>query len=90
MDDSSNFVRMKMKEWFEKLVMTIIIRMLFGKEYDFEEGNRARNVMTIFFKLLGAFAVADFIPSLRWLDIGGYEKEMKKNAKEIDYILENG
>ncbi|KAG5613208.1 hypothetical protein H5410_024489 [Solanum commersonii] len=78
----------EMKQWFENLAMTIIIRMLFGKEHDFEEGKRARNVMTIFFKLLGAFVVADFIPSLRWLDIEGYEKEMKKNAKEIDYILE--
>ncbi|KAG5613196.1 hypothetical protein H5410_024477 [Solanum commersonii] len=77
-----------MKQWFENLALTIIIRMLFGKEHDFEEGKRARNVMTNFFKLLGAFVVADFIPSLRWLDIGGYEKEMKKNAKEIDYILE--
>ncbi|KAH0684038.1 hypothetical protein KY285_021517 [Solanum tuberosum] len=88
MNDSSNFVRIEMKQWFENLAMTIIIRMLFGKEHDFEEGKRARNVMTNFFKLLGAFVVADFIPSLRWLDIGGYEKEMKKNAKEIDYILE--
>lgn len=40
------------------------------------------------FKLLGRFVVADFIPSLRWFDIGGYEKEMMENAKETNYILE--
>ncbi|XP_069152966.1 cytochrome P450 82A4-like [Solanum lycopersicum] len=45
MDDSSNFVRIEMKEWFEKLAMTIIIRTLYGKEHDFEEGKRARSLL---------------------------------------------
>ncbi|XP_055836040.1 cytochrome P450 82A3-like [Solanum dulcamara] len=88
MNDSSNFVKIEMKEWFENLTMTIIVRMLFGKELEVQDGKRARKAMTNFFKLLGAFVVADYIPSLRCLDIGGYEKEMKENAKEIDYILE--
>ncbi|PHT84713.1 hypothetical protein T459_13156 [Capsicum annuum] len=71
--------------------MTIIVRMLFGKEQDLEERKRAaRKAIRMLFKLLlGAAVVADFIPSLSWLDIGGYEKEMKENSKETDYILEN-
>ncbi|KAM3341929.1 hypothetical protein P3S68_026895 [Capsicum galapagoense] len=77
-----------MKHWFENLIMTIIVRILFGKEYDLEGGQRARIVIRKLFKLLGIFVVADFIPSLRWLDIGGYEKEMKENAQETDCILE--
>lgn len=78
-----------MKQWFENLIMTIIVRMLFGKEHDLEEGKRARKAIRKMFKLFGTFFVADFLPLLRWFDIGGYEKEMKENAKETDYILEN-
>ncbi|KAM3304832.1 cytochrome 82A3-like [Capsicum chacoense] len=89
MSSSSNFIKIEMKHWFENLIMTIIVRMLFGKEYDLDEGQRAGIAIRKFFKLLGTFVVADFIPSLRWLDIGGYEKEMKENAKETDCILEN-
>ncbi|PHT51150.1 Retrovirus-related Pol polyprotein from transposon TNT 1-94 [Capsicum baccatum] len=88
MSSSSNFIKINLKHWFENLMMTIIVRMLFGKEYDIG-GQRARIAIRKLFKLLGSFVVADFIPSLRWFDIGGCEKEMKENAKETDYILEN-
>ncbi|XP_019245205.1 PREDICTED: cytochrome P450 82A3-like [Nicotiana attenuata] len=82
-----------MKQWFENLIMTIIVRMLFGKRYtedhEVEEGKRVRKAIRTFFKLLSTFVAADFIPWLRWFDIGGYEKEMKENAKETDSILES-
>ncbi|KAF3670204.1 hypothetical protein FXO38_07215 [Capsicum annuum] len=84
MSSSSNFIKIGMKHLFENLIMTIIVRMLFGKEYDLEGGQRARIAIRKLFKLLGTFVVADFIPSLRWLDIRGYEKKMKENAKETD------
>ena len=38
-------------------------------------------------RLLGVLTVADAIPSLRWLDLGGREKAMKINAEELDKIL---
>nr|GFA13543.1 cytochrome P450 [Tanacetum cinerariifolium] len=41
-----------------------------------------------FVKLLGVIVPSDFIPGLRWLDIGGYEREMKKTTKEIDVIVD--
>ncbi|PHT51106.1 hypothetical protein CQW23_10853 [Capsicum baccatum] len=88
MNDSQNIVKIDMKQWFENLIMTIIVRMLFGKEHDLGGGKRARKAIRKTFKLFGTFIIADFIPSLRWLDIGGYEKEMKENAKETDCILE--
>lgn len=34
------------------------------------------------------FIVGDAIPFLRWLDLGGYEKEMKKTGKKIDDVLQ--
>ncbi|CAN4092788.1 unnamed protein product [Withania somnifera] len=89
MNGSPNIVKIEMKQRFKNLIMTIIVRMLFGKEHDLEaEGKRATKAIRKMFKLLGTFVIADFIPSLRWFDIGRHEKEMKENAKEIDYFLE--
>ena len=39
-----------------------------------------------FFNLTGTFVVLHALPYLRWLDVGGYEKSMKKTAKELDHI----
>ncbi|KAI3821097.1 hypothetical protein L1987_08654 [Smallanthus sonchifolius] len=37
--------------------------------------------------LFGAFVPSDAIPWLRWLDLGGYEKKMKKTAIEMDVVI---
>ena len=39
-----------------------------------------------FFNLSGTFVVLDALPYLKWLDIGGYKKAMKKTAKELDHM----
>lgn len=36
----------------------------------------------------GVFVFSDAIPSLEWLDIGGYIKSMKQTFKEVDKVLE--
>lgn len=84
-------VKMEMKEWIGDLVMNTMGSMLFGKgrRSNEEEGrNRAHKAIRNFFELLGAFVVADFLPYLRWLDIGGHEKAMKEVSKEIDSVVE--
>ncbi|XP_055835550.1 cytochrome P450 CYP82D47-like [Solanum dulcamara] len=84
-------VKMEMKEWIEDLVMNTMGKMLFGKRRrsNEEEGiNKAHKAIRRFFELLGAFVVADFLPYLRWLDIGGHEKAMKEVAKELDFVVE--
>ncbi|XP_059279238.1 cytochrome P450 CYP82D47-like [Lycium ferocissimum] len=79
-------VKMEMKEWFGDLIMNTMVKMLFGGG---EEGiDKAHKAIRRFFGLLGAFVVADFLPYLRWLDIGGHEKAMKEVAKEIDSVVE--
>ncbi|GJX74858.1 retrotransposon protein, putative, ty1-copia subclass [Tanacetum coccineum] len=40
------------------------------------------------YELLGAFVPSDFITGLRWLDLGGYEKMMKKTGKELDIVVD--
>ena len=38
-------------------------------------------------ELMGAFVVSDFIPYLKCFDMGGYIKEMKKMAIDLDNIF---
>uniref|UniRef100_A0A5B7BTW9 Cytochrome P450 CYP82D47-like n=1 Tax=Davidia involucrata TaxID=16924 RepID=A0A5B7BTW9_DAVIN len=88
---ASNYkVKIEMKRWFGDLSLNMMVRMLVGKRYlsNDKEGTRFQKAIGEFFKLLGIFVVSDAIPSLRWLDLGGYEKRMKKTAKEIDCIME--
>ncbi|KAI9118589.1 hypothetical protein K1719_010921 [Acacia pycnantha] len=40
------------------------------------------------FDLSGAFLISDALPYLRWLDLGGQEKPMRKTAKELDQFIQ--
>ncbi|PON70136.1 Cytochrome P450, E-class, group I [Parasponia andersonii] len=51
------------------------------------ESRRIQKAIEEFFKLFGIVVPGDVIPYLRWLDLGGYEKAMKKTAKEWDGIF---
>ncbi|XP_059671026.1 demethylepipodophyllotoxin synthase-like [Cornus florida] len=87
---ASNVVKMEMKQWFADLTLNVMVRLLVGRRYsrDNEEGARVGKAIREFFELLGAFVVSDVFPLLRCLDLGGYEKAMKKIGKEIDDIIE--
>ncbi|KAG8383823.1 hypothetical protein BUALT_Bualt04G0053900 [Buddleja alternifolia] len=91
--NSSGSVMVEMKEWFGNLNLNVVLRMVAGKRFfganvdDAEEARRCREVMRGFFQLAGLFVVADALPYLGWLDIGGYEKRMKETAKALDKIV---
>ncbi|GJX07678.1 cytochrome P450 CYP82D47-like protein [Tanacetum coccineum] len=72
---SSEMVKVDMKEWFSNLILNIVVRMMFGTIGWFSE-------------LLAAFVPSDAIPGLRWLDLGGYEKKMKRTAKDMDIVID--
>ncbi|KAL0449822.1 UNVERIFIED_CONTAM: cytochrome [Sesamum latifolium] len=81
-----------MKRWFRDLTLNVILRMVAGKRYcgggaDAEETRRCHQVLREFFELAGGFVAADAMPYLGWLDVGGLEKRMKKNAEELDGIV---
>ncbi|KAM3304795.1 cytochrome CYP82D47 [Capsicum chacoense] len=85
-------VMMEMKEWFANLIMNTMVKILFGVQYtdnEDQERSKVHKVIRRFFELLGVPVVADFLPYLRWLDIGGHEKAMKETAKDIDIMLED-
>jgi hypothetical protein len=85
----------EMKRWFGCTTLNVVSRMVVGKRFagaaaeDEDEGNRrCRKALRDFFELMGTFVAADALPYLRWLDLGGYEKAMKRTAKELDHALE--
>ncbi|XP_021749306.1 cytochrome P450 CYP82D47-like [Chenopodium quinoa] len=80
-----------MKQLFTDISMKTIVRLISGKSlkecYQGEEYNTIVKAFRDFFELAAAFVPADVLPFLKWFDIGGYEKKMKKVAKEIDNIV---
>ena len=81
------------KQWFSDISLNTAVRTVLGKSlkenYQDEEYTRCVKAFRAFFVLGGAFVTADALPFLRWLDIGGYEKKMKKVAKDIDLIAQS-
>lgn len=81
-----------MKQWFSDISMNTIVRLISGKSlkelYQGEEYKECAKAFRDFFELAGSFVPADALPFLRWFDIGGYEKKMKKVAKVIDHVAQ--
>nr|AJD25202.1 cytochrome P450 CYP82U4 [Salvia miltiorrhiza] len=78
----------------ELLTFNIILRMLVGKRFSFSKGDDDKNwrfqeaIKKVLY-LGGVFVFSDAIPSLEWLDIGGYIKSMKQTFKQVDNVLED-
>ncbi|KAI7729872.1 hypothetical protein M8C21_023781 [Ambrosia artemisiifolia] len=87
---SSNTIKVDMKQWFRDLIVNILSKMIFGDRFSTGEqkGEQFKKALTRFPDLLGEFVPSDFFPSLRWLDLGGCEKKMKKMAKELDVMMD--
>ncbi|XP_042493616.1 xanthotoxin 5-hydroxylase CYP82C4-like isoform X1 [Macadamia integrifolia] len=87
-------VLVDMKKWFADLTLNIIVRMVAGKRYfsnkasDAEEALQCQEGVRDFFHYIGLFVVSDSFPFLEGLDLQGYEKAMKKTAKNLDSIVE--
>ncbi|XP_050366511.1 demethylepipodophyllotoxin synthase-like isoform X2 [Argentina anserina] len=95
-DESSDHVLVDMKRWFGDVSLSIMFRIIVGKrllhdassELEKEENEKCRKAIREFFRLGGEFVLADAVPFLRWLDLGGHEKAMKKTANELDHVME--
>ncbi|KAK8988932.1 hypothetical protein V6N11_030304 [Hibiscus sabdariffa] len=92
--DGSGKVMVEMKKHFADLTLNVILRTVAGKRYnvaaeeDQKEVSRYRKALRDFFHLSGIFVLGDAVPFLRRLDLGGYEKWMKKTARELDEIAD--
>ncbi|XP_061343216.1 xanthotoxin 5-hydroxylase CYP82C4-like [Gastrolobium bilobum] len=93
--NSSPSVLVELNRWLEDLTLNMVVRMVAGKRYfgssatcDDDEARRCQKAINQFFHLIGIFVVSDALPFLRWFDVQGHERTMKKTAKELDNILE--
>ncbi|XP_030460548.1 cytochrome P450 CYP82D47-like [Syzygium oleosum] len=84
----------EMKSWFNALNFNLIFKMVVGKRYvgtttasEEDQNGRCRIALRSFFELAGQFVASDVLPFLRWFDIGGYVKAMKRTAKELDDVV---
>ncbi|KAF2294810.1 hypothetical protein GH714_019948 [Hevea brasiliensis] len=87
----------EMKQWFSDLNLNVLLRIIIGKKYfgagavgDEKKGRRFQEGITMLFHYLGTLVLRDAVPFLGWMDVGGHEKAMKKTARELDNVLENG
>nr|AYM55610.1 cytochrome p450 [Croton stellatopilosus] len=90
---TSSKVEVEMKRWFGDITLNLVLRIIVGKSVGYvttneRDSERWKQALRDFFDLAGRFIAADAVPFLRWLDIGGHEKAMKKTAKELDVVVE--
>nr|BBD34763.1 putative cytochrome P450 [Eschscholzia californica subsp. californica] len=53
-----------------------------------EAARRYHKQFRDYFRLVGQFVVGDAVPILRWLDLGGYEKEMKITRRDLGVLMD--
>ncbi|XP_024027775.1 cytochrome P450 CYP82D47 [Morus notabilis] len=92
---NNNGVELEMKKWFGDITLNVTFRMIVGKRYleatslsELGSDDRCRKTLRDFFDLAATFVVSDALPYLRWLDLGGCEKAMKKASKELDQLAQ--
>ncbi|KAG2666508.1 hypothetical protein I3760_15G064800 [Carya illinoinensis] len=93
--NNNKHVLVDMNRWFDKITLNMVFRMVVGKRFawaateDEDEVNDLGYQKTLkdISMLIGKFVVSDALPYLRWLDLGGDKRAMKKVAREIDHVL---
>jgi len=81
-------VLVDMKQWSGDITLNVVFRMIVGKRYEDEQDEKGREALRSYFDLAGRFIVSDAFPILRWLDLDGYERMMKKTAQELDRVVQ--
>uniref|UniRef100_A0A2P2K4D2 Cytochrome P450 n=1 Tax=Rhizophora mucronata TaxID=61149 RepID=A0A2P2K4D2_RHIMU len=94
-NSSNKQVVVEMKRWFGDITLNVILRIIVGKSVRYtttDEGEwkagRWKQAVRDLVEIAGRFVVADGLPFLRFLDIGGHEMAMKNIAKELDFIVD--
>ncbi|KAL2489263.1 Cytochrome [Forsythia ovata] len=83
-----------MKIVFFELMMNVMMRMISGKSYygenveEIEEAKKFREIVIETFQLGGTSNMADFLPMLRWLGVGGVEKRLMVLQKKRDASMQ--
>ncbi|XP_038896981.1 cytochrome P450 CYP82D47-like [Benincasa hispida] len=84
----------EMKTWFGDIILNTIFRIVVGKRFSTavdgtdNDNEEYRKALRDFFEWFGVFVPSDSFPFLKWLDLGGHEKAMKKTAKILDNVFD--
>ncbi|KAK9989028.1 hypothetical protein SO802_029267 [Lithocarpus litseifolius] len=91
----NNKLLLEMERWLAYIALNIICRMVVGQRFgrattkvENDRNDQCRKALREFLDLSGKFVVSDALPYLRWFDLGGSKKAMKKTAKELDDVIE--
>ncbi|XP_020095830.1 cytochrome P450 81E8-like [Ananas comosus] len=94
--DESSFTKVEMKSRLFDLALNVMMRMIAGRKYTFSQGEgvggseaakRFRMMVEETFLLIDSTSnLGDSLPMLRWFDIGGAEKRMRKLLKEREEL----
>ncbi|KAG2666510.1 hypothetical protein I3760_15G065000 [Carya illinoinensis] len=78
--NNNKLILVEMNGWFGKIMQNTVFRMVVGKRLlGLPPRMRMQEMISI--------VLSDALPYLRWLDMGGDERAMKKIAREIDHVL---
>ncbi|KAI9118644.1 hypothetical protein K1719_010976 [Acacia pycnantha] len=79
----------EMKNWFGEITSNVVFRMVVGKRFAETQGkDTIQKTLRDWFDLIGSFVISDALPYLRWLDLGGQERAMRKTAKDLDQFMQ--
>ncbi|KAG8371710.1 hypothetical protein BUALT_Bualt13G0116500 [Buddleja alternifolia] len=90
--------KVNISRWIDQVALNIIVKTIAGKRYgnnvgggeDVKEVENFRTLIREFTYLSGEFVISDVIPIrvLKWMDVQGHIKSMKRVSKELDGIIE--
>ncbi|XP_074282501.1 cytochrome P450 CYP82D47-like [Silene latifolia] len=88
--NSSGYVTVDMKQLFGDFALKTMLRIIASKQLSVnsDEWLRFQKAVRGFFEYVGGFVIGDALPFLRWLDLGGKEKDMKRVFRDLDDIIE--
>ncbi|KAK9949049.1 hypothetical protein M0R45_004595 [Rubus argutus] len=89
-----DFAKVDLRSMLSEMTFNIIMTMVAGKRYygedvsDHEESKRFRDLMRQAFTYGGATNLVDFLPILKWVGSGGFEKKVIDMGKRMDAFLQ--
>ncbi|XP_051124377.1 cytochrome P450 CYP82D47-like [Andrographis paniculata] len=77
---------------FGDLTIGLMVRTVAGnveKEMDLEQGEKWRQAVREFIRMMNVFTVSDVVPSLKWLDsLTGAHEAFRRTGKNLDAMLQ--